>query len=551
MSTATSAARASRAVDGAEDGQGSRLSGIPALVRLAVRRDRVWWPAWIVPLAGYTAATAAAYEGLYPTAELRRTITASMGSNATLRAMYGLPYDLESPGGFTAWRIGAMTCVLVAVMSVLTVVRHTREEEETGRLELVRAGVVGRHAALAAAVLVTVGGNLVLGLAATAGLVAVGTPLAGATALGAGFASVGLVFTGVGAVGAQLSESTRSARGIGLGALTAAFLAHSVGDTNDDLSWLAWSSPVAWANRVRPYAGERWWVLLLPAVTAAVLLVTARLLEASRDFAAGALPARLGPARGAGWFGSPVALAWRLQRGSLLAWTVGLAVMGAAVGAIAPGVIQMFEGNPTLAAMLRQLGGSRSVVDAYLAYVFPVLATIGTAHSIQAVLRLRTEEAELRAEQVLATAVTRTAFAGSHLALAIVSPVVLMTVAGLCAGLGYGIAVGDLGVAGPVAAAALVSIPAVWVLTGLTMLCLGARSTWAGLVWAAYGLVVLIGQVGQLLRFPDWLLWVSPYRHVPALPGGELSWPPLVGLTLVAAALLLAGVAAYRHRDIG
>ena len=39
-------------------------------------------------------------------------------------------------------------------MSILLVVRHTRADEETGRAELVGAGVVGRHAPLAAALVV-------------------------------------------------------------------------------------------------------------------------------------------------------------------------------------------------------------------------------------------------------------------------------------------------------------------------------------------------------------------------------------------------------------
>ena len=34
--------------------------------------------------------------------------------------------------------------ILAAVMSALTVVRHTRQNEETGRAELLGAGVVGR-----------------------------------------------------------------------------------------------------------------------------------------------------------------------------------------------------------------------------------------------------------------------------------------------------------------------------------------------------------------------------------------------------------------------
>jgi ABC-2 type transport system permease protein len=40
-------------------------------------------------------------------------------------------------------RIGSTLAVVVALMSLLLVIRHTRAEEESGRVELVRAGAVG------------------------------------------------------------------------------------------------------------------------------------------------------------------------------------------------------------------------------------------------------------------------------------------------------------------------------------------------------------------------------------------------------------------------
>jgi ABC-2 type transport system permease protein len=61
---------------------------------------------------------------------------------------------------------------LAALMSVQAIVRHTRQSEETGRAELVRAAVVGRYAALAAALVATVGADIALAMAlALAGLV--------------------------------------------------------------------------------------------------------------------------------------------------------------------------------------------------------------------------------------------------------------------------------------------------------------------------------------------------------------------------------------------
>ena len=43
---------------------------------------------------------------------------------------------------------------------------------------------------------------------------------------------------------------------------------------------------------------------------------------------------------------------------------------------------------------------------------------------------------------------------------------------------------------------------------------------------------------------------ISPYTHLPHLPGGEVTATPLVVLTVVAAALAVAGLAGLRRRDM-
>jgi ABC-2 type transport system permease protein len=46
------------------------------------------------------------------------------------------------------------------------------------------------------------------------------------------------------------------------------------------------------------------------------------------------------------------------------------------------------------------------------------------------------------------------------------------------------------------------------------------------------------------------VLDVSPFTHVPRLPGAAVTAAPLLWLTLAVLALAAAGLAALRHRDI-
>jgi ABC-2 type transport system permease protein len=537
--------------EGRAVGSTSSLTGLWPMMRLALRRDRVWWPAWILVLATQVVATAGAFESLFPTVQSRRELGPTMGRNTSLRAMYGPAFDLTSAGGFTAWRIGGFVAVFIALMSLLAVVRHTRAEEEAGRLELLRSGVVGRHAPLAAALLVTIGANVVLAVIVVVGLVYEGIPLGGSVALALGYIACGIVFAGVGAVTAQVSENARPARGMAASVLGVAFLLRAVGDSTDRVTWMSWLSPIGWTQQVRPFAGERWWVLAIPLVVGPALIALGVALETRRDFGAGLRQPPLGPERAAAALSTPAGLAWRLQRGSWLAWTVGVAIFAGAIGSVANGVLDIFKGNPQLEEIFKRMGGGRSLIDEFFAAILPLMATVATIHTVQAMLRLRTEETEIRAEQVLGTAVTRTRLMGSHLVHAVASPPLLMTIIGLSAGGAYAVSARDASAVWFVLGAALVLVPAMWVFTGVTMALIGLAPERSVLAWAVLAACGVLGQLGPILQLSDKILRISPFANVPALPRANLEIMPLAILTLIAIALTAAGIRGYQRRDIG
>ena len=529
----------------------SSLAGTGALVRLALRRDRVMIPAWVLVLLSLVTSTASAFRSLYPTPESRLQFAGGIVHSPTLVALYGPLYNPDSVGGLSAWRILAIGAALAALMSVLLVVRHTRAEEETGRLELVGSAAVGRHAPLTAALLVAAGADLLLALLGAVGLAGLGLPVAGALALGLAIGSAGLVFAAVAAVTAQLAGSARGATGLAGAALGAAYLLRAVGDATT-ASWLSWLSPIGWAERVRPFAGDRLAVAGLAVAVSAALAAAAYALVARRDLGAGLLPVRPGPAQASPWLRSPLALAWRLQRGPLLGWVAGFAVMGAAAGSVARGVEDLVRGSAQLEDIIRRMGGERGLVDSYLATVMGLAGLIAGAYAVQATLRLRAEETGQRAEPLLAAPVSRIAWAWSHLVFAVAGSGVVLAVAGAAAGVSDGLRAGDVG--GDLSRlleGALVQLPAVWVVAGIATLLFGVAPRVATASWGALGAFLLLGQIGPVLGLSPWVIDLSPFAHVPRIPGSPLTPAPLIGLAATAAVLTGAGLAGLRRRDIG
>ncbi len=139
------------------------------------------------------------------------------------------------------------------------------------------------------------------------------------------------------------------------------------------------------------------------------------------------------------------------------------------------------------------------------------------------------------------------------MAVAVFGTAVLLAMAGLATGLGYGLRAGS---AGPQVArmlgAAMAQLPASLVLAGVAVALVGLLpgASVAG-AWTVLGAVVVIDLFGQVLQLSHWVLDISPFTNAPRLPGGIVSAAPLVWLSLAALAFSAAGLAALRRRDIG
>lgn len=529
------------------------MTGTMKMVRLILRRDRILMPIWVLFIGLVPLSYVKAIDGLFPTAPQRQSYADLSAHNAGFVALYGRLHG-SSLGELVAWR-GGFIPIIIGLVAVLTVIRHTRTEEEAGRRELLGSTVVGRHAGLAAAVLTTAVACLVLGIVLAAGLSGQDLPASGAWALGFSMAMSGWFGVGIAAVAAQLTTGAGSARGIAIGVIGGAYVVRMVGDIaslgGSGLSWLTWVSPLGWLEAIRPFGADQWWPVLLLVGLTVLLAAAAGLLSSRRDVGSGLLPPRLGPAAAGPALSSPLGLAWRLHRGLLAGWTVGFAVLGIVMGYLASSVGDLVNDSKEMTDIFARLGGAQGLIDNYLASITSLFGLVASAYGIQATLRMRAEEAGGRLEPVLATAAGRTRWAGSHLVFALLGPAVVLLASGLTMGLAHGLNVHDVGGVLPgVLAGAVVQLPAVWVLATIAVLLFGVLPRFAMAAWAALVVCLVLSLVGPAVQLSQWLLDISPFTHVPHLPGGSANALPIVVLVVIAVALAAGGLAGWRRRDV-
>lgn len=292
-------------------------------------------------------------------------------------------------------------------------------------------------------------------------------------------------------------------------------------------------------------------MLLLLYAAAALTAAVAYVLAGRRDIGASFLPARPGAPAAPRRLNGPYGLAWRLQRGSLLGWSLGFAAAGVVFGSIADGVADLVGDSESTRQVLERMGGRQGITDSFLAGMIGMLGMVAAIYAVGCVMRLRGEETAERAEPVLAGAVSRLHWAASHLVFAFAGTVVVMLSGGLGMGLGHGLAVEDIGgQMPPVLGAALAQLPAAWALAAVAMLLFGAvpKASVAG--WAVAGACLAIGWLGPALNVPQGVMDLSPFGHLPKLPGGEIAAAPYVWMPALTALMTAAGLAAFRRRDL-
>jgi len=553
------------------------------LTRFMLRRERITSTAWIVILLLVVVGLVPGmYVALDPVA---RAELVGVLANPAMVAMAGPPYAENYPyfGALYANLMFIFTALTVGIMNIFLIVRHTRADEEKGRYEVVRALPIGRLANINAAMLTAliVNGALAITMAVFMFLAgSVGDThicLGGSILWGVGLGVTGLVFAALTALFCQLSAITRSALAYSFVALIVLYLVRASGDMNSDLEIISLISPLGLVMRTQVFIYNYWWPIWIMCATIVVISSIAYYLNSIRDIDQGMISTRPGKAEGGVLLKSAPGLAIKLQKFAVIMVVVGMLVLGASYGAVMADVeafvasnemyqtlmltpagidISVLEGLPVDEAIvvmnqaLAALGFT--VVEMFSGFITGMMALMGLAALIVFTLKVKSEEKDIRTELVLAASVSRNKYMYGFVIISFIAAPILQAAVGL--GM-YGVAVNTLTNPADISLAfvlesALVYVPAIWVVIGLTVLLVGLWPRATGFVWAYFAYCFFVDMFGRVGIFPDWIVNTTPFGFVPQLPMEQTNWLVMGVLTAIAAAFTAAGFYFYNRRDI-
>lgn len=492
----------------------------------------------------------AAYRSSYSSLRARETFAISFGPNTAVRLFYGEPRDLLTAAGYASWRVAGTLAIFAAIFGLLAAVRGLRAEEDSGRAEAVLALPLSRGSMLRAALSAAAFGLLLMWCGEFAGSALARLPLGGSAYMALATVSVAAAFVAIGTVVCQLAPTRRTALELGGGLIVIMFALRVVADTARGTGWLRWLSPLGWAENMRPFTDPQPWVLVLPVLVTAALLLGAWRLSLRRDVGTGLLRSRDSSVPRLGLLSSPLLQSLRGQSASLLIWTGALAawslVDGGLASATGNGAI-----SPQLRRELAKLGtGSIATPSGYLGLtmLFTLLAVC--LFACAQLGSVRQEEAELRLETLFGLPLGRLRWLGGRVTIAIAAIGLLSLTSAVAAYLGA-LGAGAYIPFSKMLEAGLNFLPVTLLFLGLAALAYAAIPRAAtGISYGALTIAFLWQLVGSLLSVPSWLRDATPFAHVAPVPAGSIRVGAALIMLAAAAALLAAAGALFRRRDL-
>jgi len=521
------------------------------LMKFILKRDWLRITLWVASIVFIEMVLAKAVTDMFPTSADRESFKAVM-LNPVMIAMFGSGYGLDNYtfGAMWAHMMYLWMGLIVAVMAIILVSRHLRDEEEEGRYELIRSLPVGRDAYLLATTLVMAGVFLIMAVLKTITLAVLNIPdmdFLGSLNYAFGLSLIGMFFIAICSVLSQLYQSNRTVMGMSFSVLMVFYLLKAIGEVS--IPVLKWLSPFHWMTASQAYVGNLAWPLLLLLAATVGLIFLAIYLSTIRDLDAGFFKVKEGKKEISSYVRRPFGFAVRTQVSMITFWGVTLFILGASYGSIFGDLESFLASNDMFQQLLPVLPG----VPVATQFMGMIMIVMGMSSAIPAVMvanKLASEEKKKRLDVLYSHAVSRHELLLGYSVLALIVGIVMMfmSVAGLY--LASSAVMDDPIPFMTMIEAIAVYLPSMILMIGFMILMTGFKDDLGWIGYLYLGISWFIVYIGQMVDFGDILVKLTPFSYVPTIPIDDMNWLTQSIITLIGLAMFSVGYVRYGKRDL-
>ena len=527
------------------------FKGTSQLIKLLFKQHRLKIFLWIIGIVGISIAVALAYPEIYTTKEDIIGFAITM-DNPAMIAMLGSGYETESfnLGAIFANEMLMFTSIALASMNILLMSNSTRDDEQTGRLEIIQSLPVGKISYLTAGVLLLFLVHLSINLLLTVGLATLGEAIftwESSFLYSSVLTLTGLFFAGMTAVIAQLAETAHSTKQFAFGTLILSYVIRMIGDVQNETFSLF--SPLGWTTRTEVFVENDWLPVFVLSIGVIILTSLAFYLRTKRDMFAGILPSRSGKSHASTFLKTTPGFIWHLQKTKIISWFILLFALCAAFGAILGELEAYFSDINILQQFLAGSAGD-GMMEQFITYLFAIMSIFSVFPVLSIMISLKSEEDAHRTEHFYTRAVSRSKVFITYFIFSVLTSLLMQfAIAG-------GIYITSRNVLEETISSqtyiemSFVYLPAILVFIGLITLLIGLLPKLTHSIWLYVTYVFVVLYLGNLLEFPDWANSLSVFHHIPEYPHEAIEWNTMLVLTSIGFILTIIGLVGYTNRDI-
>jgi len=513
---------------------------------------------WGYVFAASSASSIIGYVSLYKTPAAREQLVHTLGSNSGINALLGMPHRIDTVGGFTAWRTLGIAMIIGSIWGLLLSTKTFRGEEESGRWEMFLTGQTTARKGAANALIGLLAALGVLFIITSAATFAAGQThhlhftLSESCFFGLALAATAAEFMAVGALTSQLAPIRRRASMYAALVFGVSFLARAASDASSSLGWLINLSPLGWIEKLHPLRDSSPIWLVPIAIFCLVFSLAAVYLAGRRDLGASLLADKDTAKARRRLLGSPLGLAFRLEKNTVIGWTLGAAFVGLAYGYIAKSATQIIKDSAGAGKVVSKIAGEAQLAGAktFLGILFLLATILIMAEATSLVGSMRNEESQGYLDNFLVRQTSRLRWLSGRLGVIYIALTFSVIAAAVFGWLGEasqhtGVSFHEMFTAG------LNILPAEIFIAGIGILTFGFKPRLtSSVMYGAIAWSFLLEMVGSAINLNHYILDTSIIHHIALAPAVSPNWT--TGKIYIAAGviMMLLGSARFNSRDL-
>ena len=471
--------------------------------------------------------------------------------NPAVAALEGRISSLGTAGAFLEWKMGTFVFLGVATWGALVATRVTRLAEDDGSWDQLVLGGPSRARVLRATTVVLALAALFAGVLATALLLVGGQAAAPSAQFGLDIVAATWMGSALGLVSAQLVAPRRTASQVATSAVMTFALIRIVADGATSTEWWRSFTFFGWIEDTGTFDHPHW-LAYLPSLGVPVLLTgLAWWLQTQRDVGRALFVHRDEHRAATLLLARSWTFALRERRTNWQVWLSGFVILSFTIGYLTHALIVLANTNKGFVALLNRWGlhamirGIGFITQASVDFAFTFALFVAMW-----VTQVAADELRARLDMPFAMGPRRATWLTGVVATAVIAVVVSDALCALT--LWSGIVVSGSSMSFTVILQAMgAGLAIVPFVVGLC-LALVAWAPRAALPTITAGLscTFIVSSLGPVLHWPNWLLALSPFHYLRAVPLQSPDWSGLLGLTLAGMVLGVSGATTFCRRDL-